>query len=351
VRLLVTGAAGFLGRYVVAEALQRGHRVRALDRPESQTLRLPWSRNASVELMGIDLSAPSSLCDALRGVDAVIHLAAAKEGSFELQYSGTVLGTSKLLDAMRSTGVLRLVLIGSFSVFDYLHIADDETVDEGTPLEQDPIQRDSYARTKLMQEEMVREFERDQDGRVSILRLGVAYGWAHLWTPRLGVALRPNLWLRIGGRAQIPLSYVENCAEAIVRAAERDEAVGRTLHIVDDDSPTQRAYADAVAGRMLPRPRTIPVSWVLMRVLARLAWGIDTRLLGSRVALPSVLVPARLHARFKPLRYSNQRAKRTLDWSPRYSLAAALDRSCGSIDPLETASGSVAEPAAGDRAG
>ena len=350
-RLLVTGAAGFLGRYVVADALQRGHRVRALDRPESEAHRLPWSRNVSVEVMGIDLSAPSGLCDALRGVDAVIHLAAAMEGSFEVQYRGTVVGTSKLLDAMGRTGVLRLILISTFSVFDYLHIPAGETIDEDSPLERDPTQRDFYARTKLMQEEMVREFERDQGGRVTILRLGVAYGWGHLWNPRLGVALRPNLWLRIGDGARIPLTYVENCAEAIVRAAERDEAVGRTLHIVDDDPPTQRTYADAVAGRMLPRPRTIPISWVLMRALARLAWEMDRRLLGSRVALPGVLVPARLHARFKPLGYSNERAKRILDWSPRHSLTAALDRSCGAIDPLEAARVPAAEPAAGDGAG
>ena len=204
-------------------------------------------------------------------------------------------------------------------------------------------QRDSYARAKLMQEERVRQFERDQGARVTVLRAGVVYGRDHLWNPRLGVALRPNLWLRIGNRAQIPLTYVENCAEAIVRAAEREEAIGRTLHIVDDDPPTQRTYADAVAKRMVPRPRMIPISWSLMRALARLAWELDRRLLGGRLALPGVLVPARLHARFKPLRYSNERARRTLDWSPRYSLAAALDRSCGAVDPVEGESGSAAE--------
>ncbi len=348
----MTGAAGFLGRYVVAEALQRGHFVRALDRPESAGLRPPWSGNAAVEPVWIDLTGSVGLDAALTGVDAVVHLAAAKEGSFEEQYNGTVVGTSNLLEAMDRTGVLRLVLLSSFSLFDYLRISAGEIVDEAAPLEQDPPQRDSYARAKLMQEERVRQFERDQGARVTVLRAGVVYGRDHLWNPRLGVVLRPNLWLRIGNRAQIPLTYVENCAEAIVRAAEREEAIGRTLHIVDDDPPTQRAYADAVARRMVPRPRMIPISWSLMRALARLAWELDRRLLGGRVALPGVLVPARLHARFKPLRYSNERAKRTLDWAPRHALVAALDRSCGAVDPVEGASGSAAEAdAARDGAG
>jgi nucleoside-diphosphate-sugar epimerase len=244
-----------------------------------------------------------------------------------------------------------MVLISTFSVFDYLHISQGETIDEQTPLEQNPANRDSYARTKLMQEEMVRHFERDHGARVTILRAGVVYGREHLWNPRLGVALRPNLWIRIGNRAQLPLTYVENCTEAIVRAAEREEAVGRTLHIVDDDRPPQRAYAEAVAGRMVARPRMIPLSWWLMRALARLAWEVNTRLLGSRVVLPSVLVPARLHARFKPLAYSNERAKRTLDWSPRHSLVVALDRSCGTGDPLGTTTSPATKSTVGEGVG
>jgi nucleoside-diphosphate-sugar epimerase len=351
VRLLITGAAGFLGRYVVAEALRRGHRVRALDRPESQLLRQPWRGEDAVELLSIDLAGPAGLDDALQGVDAVIHLAAAKEGSFADQYQSTVGGTSNLLEAMRLAGLLRLVLIGTFSAFDYLRIPAGETIDEKAPLERDPAQRDAYARTKLIQEERVRQFERERGARVTVLRAGVVYGRDQLWNPRLGAVLRSNLWLRIGSGAQIPLTYVENCAEAILKAAEREEAVGRTLHIVDDDPPTQRAYAEAVAGRVTPRPRMIAVGWSLMRGLARLAWELDRRLLRGRLALPGLLVPARLHARFKPLRYSNECAKRTLEWSPRYSLADALDRSCGAVDPLKTIDASAARSTLGDGAG
>jgi nucleoside-diphosphate-sugar epimerase len=334
-RLLVTGAAGFLGRYVVAEALKLGHWVRALDRPGSELVRLPWSQHAAVELVETDLSSPGDLYPALREIDGVLHLAAAKEGSYAEQYAGTVVSTSNLLDAMRLAGVLSLVLISTFSAFDYLRFEEGEIIDEETPLERDPSQRDVYAQVKLLQEEMVRRFGSEPGMRVTILRAGVIYGRGHLWNARLGVALRPDLWIRVGQRARIPLIYVENCAEAILRAASREEAEGQTLHIVDDDLPTQRSYANAVVKRIAPRPRTVPVSWTLMRALARLAWEIDERFLGGRMRLPGVLVPARLHARFKPLGYSNERAKRTLDWSPRHSLMSALDRSCGSCDPLE----------------
>ena len=45
--------------------------------------------------------------------------------------------------------------------------------------------------------------------------------------------------------------------------------------------------------------------------------------------IPGLFVPARLHARCKPLRYSNQRIKQVLGWTPRYSLIEALERSIG----------------------
>ena len=54
-RLLVTGAAGFLGRCVVAEALDRGHTVRAVIRPATDVTTLPWHDHARFECARIDL--------------------------------------------------------------------------------------------------------------------------------------------------------------------------------------------------------------------------------------------------------------------------------------------------------
>ena len=50
--------------------------------------------------------------------------------------------------------------------------------------------------------------------------------------------------------------------------------------------------------------------------------------------MPGLLVPARLHARCKPLRYRNDRAKRVLGWSPRYTLEQAVDRSLSDGPPV-----------------
>jgi nucleoside-diphosphate-sugar epimerase len=156
------------------------------------------------------------------------------------------------------------------------------------------------------------------------------YGPNNLWHDLLGAGLGSR-YLRIGSRATLPLTYVENCAEALVLAAERladaDSAVdGEIINLVDDDLPTQQVYAEAVAGRTeVPRSFTAP--WPVVRVGADLLAVANRRLLDDRAKFPGIAVPDRLHARFKPLRYTNRKAKSLLGWEPRFGLVEAIERS------------------------
>jgi 2-alkyl-3-oxoalkanoate reductase len=326
-KLFVTGASGFLGQYVVAEALRQGHDVFAVIRPTSNADRLPWSSHPAIKIVQLDLQQPDCIPEALQGMDAVIHLAAAKAGDYQTQYASTVTATENLLQAMTQAMVLRLVAIGTFSVFDYFNLPQGATLTEDSPIVQNPTDRDVYAQTKLLQEQQFRKFGQ-QGGQVTILRPGMIYGRDALWNACLGSTVKNKLWIRIGKDAQIPLIYVENCAEAIIAAAEKSEAIAQTINLVDDHLPTQAVYAQELASRMPSPPPTITIPWSLMGGLATMVWSINQVLFRGKLKLPGLLVPARLHARFKPLYYSNDRAKQVLNWKSKYSLAEALDRSC-----------------------
>ncbi|MEM9907984.1 MAG: NAD(P)-dependent oxidoreductase [Cyanobacteria bacterium P01_D01_bin.44] len=334
-KLLITGSSGFLGQYVVAAALQRGHQVRAVVRPATQTQPISWSQHPQVEFVKLDLRRRAGIQDAIDGVDAVIHLAAAKAGDFYTQFAGTVVATENLLLSMAETPVKRLVAISTFSVYDYAKMKSGTILDEDSPIVEEPLYRDEYTQTKLLQETLVRDFEKKQAGLVTILRPGVIYGRDNLWTARLGASLGQNSWLRIGAYAKLPLAYVENCAEAIVLSAEQEAAIGQTLNVVDDDLPTQRSYAKQLIKGMANPPRFIPVNWTLMYSLGNLAWAINQRFLGGQAKLPGILVPARLQARFKPLKFSNQKIKHCLGWMPRHSLKVSLERSFDDDDLLK----------------
>lgn len=337
-KLLITGASGFLGQYVVAEALRRGHQVRAVVRPLSNEKRLAWHNHPEVKLVRIDLRRKDGIVEAVRGVDAVIHLAAVKDGEFYSRFAGTVIATENLLDAMIEAQVLRLIDISTFSVYNY---SSGKTITEDTPLESHPLERDEYAQVKLVQEELVREFEQNYKSlgaQVTYIRPGMIYGRDNLWNTILGAKLTDNLWLKVGGHAQMPLTYVENCADAIVSAAERDEAIGQTINIVDDNLPTQNVYAGKLAKYLDNLPRTIPISLWLLYLFAWIFWTYNKRVLKGQARLPGIVVPRILDARFKPFRYSNARAKKVLNWTSRYSLDTALERSCSDIELLEVPS-------------
>lgn len=341
-KLLVTGASGFVGGYVVAEAARRGHEVRA-------AMRRSCDLGESVQSVTLDLRSREGLVEALGGVTAVIHLAAAKAGDLHAQLAANVVGTENLLWAMSAAGVRHIVHISSFSVYEPLQMPAHSLLDEGAPLADPQGDRDEYTITKLLQERLVIDAARKSGWRWTIVRPGMLYGRENLFNARVGMRIGANAWLRTGAWARIPLCYVENCAEAIVLAVEKTEADRKILNIVDDQLPRQWSYARLIAQRCSPRPRIIPVSWTAMRTAARGAWLVNRWLLGGRAKIPGILVPSRLHARCKPLRYTNAQAKSILGWTPRYGLIEALERSAGG-DASEAAAAVATASAAGGTA-
>lgn len=122
-RVLVTGAAGFVGSRVVARLVADGHLVRALVRERAdadlrRARRLRAQREAGVELRPGDVTDPASLRAAVRDVDAVVHLAAHRErGAREADAARVnVDGTRHLVEAMRDAGTRLGVLASDLSV-------------------------------------------------------------------------------------------------------------------------------------------------------------------------------------------------------------------------------------------
>jgi nucleoside-diphosphate-sugar epimerase len=229
---------------------------------------------------------------------------------------------------MTETGVRRIVLVSSFSVYDYMRLHDFSLLDENSPLETNAFDRDEYAHTKLVQEQIVREHAASHGWDLVVLRPGVIWGKDNLFTARLGQQAGRVL-VRTGAWARLPLTYVENCAEAVVMAAESKSAQGQTFNVIDDEMPTQRRFASLIRSRMKPRPVIVPVPLWVMRLISGLAWQTNKRLFGGRMKIPGLFVPARLAARCRPLRFTNQAIKTRLGWKPKYSLLEALDRSTG----------------------
>lgn len=282
--LLVTGAGGFVGRHVVADAQARGHHVIAVTRRD------------------IDLSATGA-ADALRPLvarsDAVIHCAASMSGAHD---NDTIKATQSLLSAMQGQSA-RLVLVSSIAVYDPTMLRPGSTVDETSQVEETATARDSYTCAKRQQETLASAARPD----LWILRPGAVYGPGRLWNAHIGHGIGPVL-LRMERGGQLPICHIIRCAEALVSAAERPPQGAQILNIVDDDLPDRDRFIAALRPSGWPRV-VLPLNWRLLMPLAKLI-----RLL--RLPAPGVLRPAVLKGRMMPLNYSGQMARHTLDLRP-----------------------------------
>ena len=327
-QLLITGAASPRGQATLAAALAQGHSVHAVLSP---TERQPSTITSHPNLIWLNIDwleeSGQEGITALKGIDAVIHIDEVTSGPFERHYLGTVQTTERLIQAMMRNRVRRLILTSSLAVYGYEQLATDQLLDETSPLESAVETRPAYVQAKLMQEALLCSFNNCWGGQATILRPGFNYGQQQLWQPILGLAdglpqaeaitdtaeiqtRRAKRYWQISPQGSLPLLYAEHFASAAI-ASLQPIAIGETFNLVDDRLPSRLDYGKAVAD-IMPTPQAIPVPWAWAKAAERM----QRRTGISLPRLPRSLNRQELNASFKPLRYSNVKAKRMLQWQP-----------------------------------
>ena len=117
---------------------------------------------------------PGDLSVAFEDVDVLVHLAACVVGDDDTRFASTVVGTERLLEAMSGSGIRRVVLASSFSVYDWN--ATHGTLNEASPLEANLYERDGYAVAKVWQERTVRAISEREGWDLRVLRPGLHLG-------------------------------------------------------------------------------------------------------------------------------------------------------------------------------
>lgn len=306
-KVLVTGAGGFLGSRVVTQLLDRGHAVRAIIRPASSATPDEWRGRA--EIVRADLRAAPAMESYFDGVDVLVHLAATVRGSAEAQFVGSVVCTERLLDGMRRAGSTKhIVLAGSCSVYDWT--AARGTLTEESPLESRPYECDGYTVAKVWQERVARRLTEENDWTLAVLRPGLIYGPGAVPAGGAGIKIG-RVFLVVAPFSRLRLTHVENCAAAFADAAEK-KATG-TFNIVDDEHVSAWRYAGRLTGAF-----RVPVPYSAGLAIAYLA-KMTSRILfppkGGK--LPGILIPRHYRARFKPFQYDTRNAKEVLGWKCR----------------------------------
>lgn len=220
-RIAITGATGFLGRYLVRQLVDAGHQLRCTYRPGSD--RTGFEKQAdAIEWVPGSLGDEASVAGLIQGVDAVVHAAVQWEaqltpgrgtpGGASVFFGTNLIGSLQLFQAAFESGVARCVFISSCSVHDV--ILDDRPLDESHPL----WPRSHYGAHKAALEAFVHSFGLGQGWPICALRPTGIYGLSHparasRWYDLVGQVLR-------GERIESPRGGKEVHAADVARAAE-----------------------------------------------------------------------------------------------------------------------------------
>jgi UDP-glucose 4-epimerase len=284
-RILVTGASGFIGRALVTELAQAGRSVRAAMRQPADVF------PRSVEVVAVsDLTRPVEWRALLKNVDTVVHLAGIAHTGPETPDDAydriNRLATAELADAAHAVGIRHLVFISSIR-------AQSGPSSEGVLREADePRPTDAYGRSKLAAEEAVRAAGVPH----TILRPVLIYGPGVKGNLARLLQLAQSPWpLPLGlCRNSRSLLARQNLIAAIHLALESPAARDQTFVVADPAPLTLAEIVAALRAGEGRSPGLVPVPAPLL-ALAMKAAGRDEqwrRLGGSLVADPGKLLQA-----------------------------------------------------------
>lgn len=279
-KVLVTGASGFVGRALCAELVKRGQAVHAVFRNSANL-----AGCEAVKISGID--ADTDWTGALQGIEVVIHLAArvhvmrddASDPLGEFRRTNTA-GTEHLARCAAAAGVRRLVYVSSIKVSGEATHAGSKFSEADPSAAQDP-----YGISKWEAEQALRRVAQETGLEVVIVRPPLVYG--------AGVKGNFAQMLRVLAKGiPLPLAsvrnlrslvYVENLVDALIACAEHPAAAGQTYLVSDGEDISTPDLLRQLGAALAHPAHLFPCPPTLLQLAGRLTGKADQveRLLGS----------------------------------------------------------------------
>lgn len=264
-RILVTGADGFIGSHLTEELVKKGYQVKAFTYYNSFNNWgwldiLPKDIMQNVEIFQGDIRDPNGVEEAMKGVDAVFHLAALIAIPFSYHSPDTYIdtnikGTLNILQASRKLKTTRVLITSTSEVYG---TAQYVPIDEKHPLQgQSP-----YSATKIGADRLAESFYRSFQVPVTIVRPFNTYG------PRQSArAIIPTIITQLlTGKEEIKLgsltptrdfNYVKDTVHGFISIYESENTIGEEINIATQNEISVGQLAKELIQQMNPKARIV----------------------------------------------------------------------------------------------
>lgn len=315
-KVLVTGATGFLGGKTIELILKEGHEAVALVRSTSNIEGLP----KNIEVREADFFDEASLESAVQDIDAVIHFAAYFDfypRDEKLMFKVNVEGTKNLMNACIGTQVQRFIYCSTTETMGPIRFPPGT---EDTEL----IPDFSYGESKILAENAIREISKDADLPHIILRptgvlgegdLYVMYEVAEQLYEGKVFALPTDL------SAQFMYTHVDDIVAGFVAALTPMSALNNTFILCPDESMSWEEFLEVLTTRLGVKPPRLRVPAIFAKFGMFLLSPIKNRKKNSffwHGKSVDMMMVDRV--------YSNDKAKKLLGWTPKITMVEGIQR-------------------------
>ena len=315
-KVLVTGATGFLGGKTIELILKEGHEVVALVRSTSNREGLP----KNIEVREADLFDESSLEKVVQDIDAVIHFAAYFNfypRDEELMFKVNIEGTKNLMNACVGTNVQRFIYCSTTETMGPIRFPPGTEDTELRP-------EYSYSESKILAENAIREITKDTDLAHIILRPTGVMGEGDLYVMYEVIeqlyegkvfALPSDL------SAKLMWSHVDDVASGFVAALTPMSALNNTIILCPDEPMSWEEFIEEITTKLGVKPPRLRVPRVFakfgMMLLSPFKNRKKTSFFWHGKSIDSI---------YATRVYSNEKAKRLLGWAPKVTMVEGFQR-------------------------
>ncbi len=318
-RVLVTGANGFIGKHLVRKLENRGDDVNIFVRKNGGYGK---TNRQNLFLGDITDKNNNTLMDAVNSAEYVFHLIA-KTHDFRKTHNSSadyfkinVNGTKNLLEACKNSRIKHFIYFSSIKVMAEESLA---TLDETFS----PAPTTPYGQSKLLAENMVLEYGKKYGFKTTSIRLPLVYGPGNKGNVyKIMKAIDKGLFLMMGlGENRRSMVYVGNVVDAALKIAGNDKADGKVYIVTDGIDYTVKQLYETIAKGLSKQTYPFHFPMSIARLFA-LAGDISSSVIGKALPFNTDI----LNKLTDPLVFSSLKLQEELGFKPRYNLSNTINK-------------------------